>query len=174
MAHDPLNRSGRLLVFRVKECAPTGLLTALACRDLLSLKDNASQLRSYVLDAVKKDRPRTAPDDFFRSARTVLHDRIREVPNFTGRRGDLAALDRALWNGKTAVITQAAVQGLGGVGKSTLAIQYACENRERYAGAWWLGATPRPASWTGSWRWARPSFPALNEVTVAPKPRAPR
>ncbi len=70
----------------------------------------------------------------------MLHDRIREVPNFTGRREDLAALDRALWNGKTAVITQAAVQGLGGVGKSTLAIQYAFENRERYAGAWWLGA----------------------------------
>ena len=70
----------------------------------------------------------------------MLHDRIREVPNFTGRREDLAALDRALWSGKTAVITQAAVQGLGGVGKSTLAIQYAFENRERYAGAWWLGA----------------------------------
>ena len=32
------------------------------------------------------------------------------------------------------------MQGLGGVGKSTLAIQYAWENRERYAGVWWLGA----------------------------------
>ena len=28
--------------------------------------------------------------------------------------------------------------GLGGVGKSTLAIQYAWENHERYAGVWWL------------------------------------
>jgi Tfp pilus assembly protein PilF len=144
MARDPLNRSGRLLIFRVKECAPTGLLAGLAYRDLLPLRDHASRLRDYVLAAVRKDRPRTAPDDFFIPARTVLHDRIREVPNFTGRGPDLAALDRALRSGKTAVITQAAVQGLGGVGKSTLAIQYAWENRERYAGAWWLGADTQP------------------------------
>ena len=97
-------------------------------------------LREIVLQAVDPNTPRTAPSSFFKPAKTVLHDRIREVPNFTGRREDLAALDLALWNGKTAVITQAAVQGLGGVGKSTLAIQYAWENRERYAGAWWLGA----------------------------------
>ena len=30
--------------------------------------------------------------------------------------------------------------GLGGVGTSTLAIQYAWENHERYEGVWWLGA----------------------------------
>ena len=140
MAGDPLNRSGRLMIFRVKECTPTGLLAGLAYRDLLPLRDHATRLRDYVLDAVKKDKPRTAPDHFFIPARTVLHDRIRDVPNFTGRQEDLAALDRTLWNGKPAAITQGALHGGGGVGKSTLAIQYAYQNRERYAGVWWLGA----------------------------------
>ena len=88
MAGDPLNRSGRLMIFRVKECTPTGLLAGLAYRDLLPLRDHATRLRDYVLDAVKKDKPRTAPDHFFIPARTVLHDRIRDVPNFTGRQED--------------------------------------------------------------------------------------
>ena len=140
IGHDPLNKSGRLIVMRIAECVPSGLFTALAYWDLVPLRDHASRLREIVLQAVDRNTPRIAPSSFFITPKTVLHDRIREVPNFTGRREDLAALDRALWNGKTAVITQAAVQGLGGVGKSTLAIQYAFENRERYAGAWWLGA----------------------------------
>ena len=77
------------------------------------------------------------------SAKSVLHDRIRDVPNFTGRRDDSSALERTLWNQKAALITQAAVQGLGGVGKSSLAIQYGWENRERYSGVWWLSADTR-------------------------------
>jgi tetratricopeptide (TPR) repeat protein len=164
MAGDPLNRSGRLIIFRVKKCEPTGLLAGLAYRDLLPLRDHATRLRDYILEVVNKDRPRTAHDGFFIPARTVLHDRIREVPNFTGRREDLAALDRALWTGKTAVITQAAVQGLGGVGKSTLAIQYAWEDRERYAGAWWLGADTPSGIVDGLVALGAIFIPGLNEA----------
>ena len=140
IGHDPLNKKARLIAMRVAECAPSGLFTALAYWDLVPVRDNARRLREIVLQAVDRNTPRIAPSTFFITPRTVLHDRIREVPNFTGRGVDLAALDRALWSGKAAIITQAAVQGLGGVGKSTLAIQYAWENRERYAGCWWLGA----------------------------------
>ena len=144
IGHDPLNKRGRLIVMRAGECTPGGLFTALAYWDLLPLRGNAALLRETVLAAVNKERRKTAADAataYWRSPRTVLHDRIRAVPNFTGRREDLDALGKALWGGGQAVaITQAAVQGLGGVGKSTLAIQYAWENRERYAGAWWLGA----------------------------------
>jgi hypothetical protein len=138
IGHDPLNKNGRLIVMRIAECAPSGLLTALAYWD--PLRDHARRLREIVLKAVDRATPRTAPSSFFITPKTVLHDRIRAVPNFTGRGVDLAALDRALWSGKAAVITQASVQGLGGVGKSTLAIQYGWENHERYAGVWWLAA----------------------------------
>ena len=164
IAGDPLNRGSRLILFRVRECAPEGMLKGLAYRDLLPLRDHASRLREYILDAVRKDAPRTAPDKFFRPAKTVLHDRIRAVPNFTGRREDLAALDRTLWDGQTAVITQAAVQGLGGVGKSTLAIQYAFANRERYAGVWWLGADTEAAIVDGLLALGATFIPGLNEA----------
>ncbi len=146
IAHDPLNKKGRLIVMRVAECTPCGLLTALTYWDLLPVRGNAAMLRDVVLAAVDRNRPRTAADSpYWRAAQTVLHDRIRVVPNFTGRREDLAVLDAALWAGggggaHAVAITQAAVQGLGGVGKSTLAIQYAWETRDRYFGVWWLGA----------------------------------
>ena len=143
IAGDPLNCSGRLVLFRVQECAPEGMLRGLAYYDLLKVRDNPVTLSEIVLAAVKPGRHKMVMDasqPYWRPARTVLHNRIHAMPNFMGRRDHLTALDRALWERKTAVITQVAVQGLGGVGKSTLAVQYAWENRERYAGVWWLGA----------------------------------
>ncbi len=76
----------------------------------------------------------------------ILHPEIRPVPGFTGRKDLLAGIDAALWrkNGGTAALTNdaasAAVKGLGGVGKSVLARQYAWHNRERYRGVWWVRA----------------------------------
>ena len=216
IGHDPLNKRGRLIVMRVAECTPGGLFTALAYWDLLPLRGNAGVLRETVLAAVDKNRRKTAADaaaGYWRAPRTVLHDRIRAVPNFTGRREDLAALDKALWRnggglegpltpalsregrGNPAVpvekasplpsrerdrvrgpsssgahavaITQAAVQGLGGVGKSVLAIQYAWENRERYAGVWWLGADGAAGIVKGLVDLGAEFNPALKEVQDA-------
>ena len=58
----------------------------------------------------------------------------------------LGAIDNALWgkDGGTAALTNdtawAVVKGLGGVGKSVLAREYAWRNRERYHGVWWVRA----------------------------------
>ena len=164
IGHDPLNKKRRLIAMRIAECVPGGLFTALAYWDLVPVRHDASRLREIVLKAIDPNPPRTAPGSVFKPAKTVLHDRVREVPNFTGRREDLAALDRALWNGKTAVITQAAVQGVGGVGKSTLAIQYAWENRDRYAGAWWLGADTSAGIVDGLVALGAIFIPGLNEM----------
>ena len=66
------------------------------------------------------------------------------MPGFTGREDLLDAIDRALWQkGGAAALTNAqsaAVHGLGGVGKSVLAQEYAWRNRARYRGVWWLRA----------------------------------
>ncbi len=100
IGHDPLNKLARLIVMRVAECTPGGLFTALAYWDLLPLRGNPALLRETVLAAVDTKRRKTAADAaaaYWRSSRAVLHDRIRAVPNFTGRREDLEALDEALW-----------------------------------------------------------------------------
>ncbi len=169
IGHDPLNKRGRLIVMRAGECTPGGLFTALAFWDLLPLRGNAALLRETVLAAVSKERRKTAADAaaaYWRAPRAVLHDSIRAVPNFTGRREDLDALDKALWGdgGQAVAITQAAVQGLGGVGKSTLAIQYAWDARGRYAGVWWLGADDAAGIADGIVALGAQFNPALAEV----------
>ena len=60
---------------------------------------------------------------------------------FVGRAGELARLDAAL-AGPGGVVVQA-VHGLGGVGKSTLAAQWAAAHAAEYVVTWWItAATP--------------------------------
>jgi tetratricopeptide (TPR) repeat protein len=64
----------------------------------------------------------------------ILH---RRNPNFTGRDDLLAALRAALVSGRPAAVTQA-VAGLGGVGKTQLAVEYCYRHRDEYETVWWL------------------------------------
>jgi len=57
---------------------------------------------------------------------------------FVGRDNDLARLEQAL-AGPAGVVVQA-VHGLGGIGKSTLAIHYATRHRQDYQVIWWITA----------------------------------
>src|SRR5262249_37564143 len=64
---------------------------------------------------------------------------------FTGRADELSRLDAVLMQDKPAAVTQAsigraAVQGMGGVGKTSLAIEYAYRYRNLYAGVYWCPA----------------------------------
>ena len=59
-------------------------------------------------------------------------------PGFTGRDGLLAAVRERLLAGDRAVVQ--ALQGMGGVGKTQLAIEYAHRFAEAYDLAWWVNA----------------------------------
>jgi hypothetical protein len=65
----------------------------------------------------------------------------------TGREDELYRLDEILIHDKPAVVTQAvgrvAVQGMGGVGKTSLAVEYAYQYRNLYAGVCWCPAETR-------------------------------
>jgi tetratricopeptide (TPR) repeat protein len=73
------------------------------------------------------------------------------VPNrivgFTGREPELLRIHQVLALDRAVAVVQsigrAAVQGLGGVGKSSLAIEYANSFRGSYAGVWWCPAETR-------------------------------
>ncbi|MBO0517669.1 AAA family ATPase, partial [Streptomyces beijiangensis] len=58
---------------------------------------------------------------------------------FVGRDEDLARLDAAMDNGSGRAVVRV-VHGLGGVGKSTLALEYAHRFRHRYNPIWWIAA----------------------------------
>ncbi|MEM8992606.1 MAG: tetratricopeptide repeat protein [Pseudomonadota bacterium] len=72
--------------------------------------------------------------DIFRVPRSRL-------THFTGREQALAKLHETLSRGQNAAVTQA-IAGMGGIGKTTLAAEYAHRfgTRGRYGGVWWAAA----------------------------------
>ncbi len=65
-------------------------------------------------------------------------------PNFTGREDLLDRLHHNLTAGETTAITQA-IAGLGGVGKTQLALEYCHRHRDEYGLIWWLRADEEAA-----------------------------
>ena len=70
----------------------------------------------------------------------------RRNPFFTGREDILNHLNAVLQNSKTAALTQAqAISGLGGIGKTQIAIEYAYRYRDEYQAILWVNASSREA-----------------------------
>jgi tetratricopeptide (TPR) repeat protein len=138
IAGDPLNTKSRLIVLRVAECKPVGLLSALAYWDLVPLRDNRALMHDIVLDAVRKQRRREIPSGpYWRAPQSIIEtEMVRPVAGFSGRDAELEVIATALEPPDAIVV----VQGLGGVGKSSIAREYAWRNRERYSIVWWLNA----------------------------------
>jgi len=167
---DPLNRKGRLIVLRAAECEPKGLSRTIAYWDLAPIRDRDDLLTDIVKAAIMPDAERRhvgAAGAHWREARALLHDAINPTPSFIGREEHLQRIRDALWSSesKAAAITQpAAVTGLGGVGKSTLAREYAWQAQDRYAGVWWLNAAGDPGG--ESWGEVEQGLVALGDQFV--------
>ncbi|MEV6018223.1 MULTISPECIES: FxSxx-COOH system tetratricopeptide repeat protein [unclassified Streptomyces] len=86
---------------------------------------------------LKDDHPAAGPYDVDASA--GLHN-LPDLPPrvFVGRKQALSDLSAAMEQGSKA-ITQT-IQGLGGVGKTTLALHYAHAHRDSYRLVWWIRA----------------------------------
>ena len=61
-------------------------------------------------------------------------------PNFTGREDLLAAVERQLRSEETAAVLPHALHGMGGVGKSQIAIEYVYRHSHEYNVIWWIPA----------------------------------
>ncbi len=150
LRRDPFNKQRRLVVLRIAECEPEGLLGPIPSVDLVPHLHDATAVKRLVLGAVDPGRfPKEA--DFAalqrRAARQTIHPEVRPLAGLAARPDEMVAIDAALWKGDggraaltNSVGATAAVKGLGGVGKSVLARGYAWENRARYHGVWWLRA----------------------------------
>ena len=139
---DPSNKKQRLIVLRIEDCVPTGFLKSIPwAYNLVPILHDATALGKAVSGAIDPAAPEANYAAGLKYAPVqILHPEIRPVPGFTGREDLLANLDRALWQkGGAAALTNAqsaAVHGLGGVGKSVLAQEYAWRNHARYRGVW--------------------------------------
>ncbi len=141
-------------MLRIDECAASGWLKNIPYADLVPLLQDADAVAQAIRGAIDKAAPEADFAALYRRSPTqILHSEIHAVPGFAGRKDLLAGIEaRTLEkDGGTAALTNdtasAAVKGLGGVGKSVLAREYAWRARGRYHGVWWCARRPsRPSS----------------------------
>jgi tetratricopeptide (TPR) repeat protein len=134
----------RLVPLRVAEVDPPGILASLVYRDLFGLAENDA--RAALLSAVGVTGPRTGVAPRFPgSAGARVPGSLPAVwnvparnPAFTGRGALLAGLRERLTSGDRALVQ--AMHGLGGVGKTSLAVEYAYLFAGQYDLGWWINA----------------------------------
>jgi tetratricopeptide (TPR) repeat protein len=133
-------RSGgerRLVVLRVDDCNPEGVFAGVVYGDLVGIAD-PNERKERIL-AAAEGRSRAS------ARRPKIFENIppRDL-HFTGREHILTQLHGVLMDSdRPAAIMQAAIHGLGGIGKTSLAAEYAHRFASAYAGAWWARAQER-------------------------------
>jgi TIR domain/Tetratricopeptide repeat/NB-ARC domain len=131
----------RMVILRCEDAPLLGLFAPHVYQDLVGVGD-AEERRSRILAALDGRSQALKPPP-----RPFIGVPPR-IASFTGRSGELDRLDAILMHDKPAAVTQAsvgraAVQGMGGVGKTSLAVEYAHRYRSLYAGVGWCPAETR-------------------------------
>jgi tetratricopeptide (TPR) repeat protein len=152
--HDP-DGKGRLLLVRVADCQLPRLVATSIYLDLADASPREATAR--LLEGVRQGRakpdqappfPRSAaarrPKGLgprFPGAGPEISNLPRRNPNFTGRRELLELLRASLRaDSRGAVVQTEAIHGLGGVGKTELALEYAHRYATDYDVVWWVAA----------------------------------
>ena len=156
-AEDPDGKQRTLLPVRVQDCARPGFLSNVVSVDLFGTDEAGAKvtlLRAVAGALAGRAKPATAPafpgagramprPARFPGALPAVWKVGAHNPNFTGRDADLAAIARNLSAGST--VTVHSVHGLGGVGKTQLAIEFAYAHAVDYEVVWTI-ASEDPAT----------------------------
>jgi hypothetical protein len=132
----------RIVILRCEDVPLRGLFAPIVYQDLVSIDDPQERKRRIIAAA-------EGHSQGFRPPPRPFVGVPPRVANFTGRADALNRLDAILMGDKKpGAITQASVgraagQGVGGVGKTSLAIEYAHRFRDLYAGVCWCPAETR-------------------------------
>ncbi|MBV1854614.1 FxSxx-COOH system tetratricopeptide repeat protein [Catellatospora tritici] len=151
-AADAAGKSRKLLPIRVADCDRPGLLGQVVSVDVFGRPEVEARrvLREAVLGAVTgRLKPVAAPG--FPGAGRVMMSQPRfpgglppvwnvpaRGPNFVGRAEELAELDADLRSGGFVAVS--ALRGMGGVGKTRLALEYAYRHAHEFDVVWWVQA----------------------------------
>jgi len=151
-AQDPTGEKRSLLPIRVGECVLTGLLATIVYVDLVGVEESAGQ--ALVLQAVQAGRTKPPQKPSFPGRSEPMTDRPKPVyppnslqnlpygsENFVGREAELEQIHAQLQQRSTVAIS--ALSGMGGIGKTELALQYArqhCREGDYPGGLCWVRA----------------------------------
>lgn len=151
ISKDPIGETRFLIPIKVRECKTEGLLGPIAHIDMVGLDEPDAIERLFsMIFGTSPESTRTAPFPGKSSGAPrwprfpgTLPD-IWNVPhrrnhNFTGRDEILKNLSEAFTSGGLAALTQV-LSGLGGVGKTHIALEYAYRHLDDYSIVWWLRA----------------------------------
>ncbi len=154
---DPKSEKGALLPVRVRNCEIEGLLGSIVYIDLVDLDEVKAQETLLVGVRQRRSKPKTAPGfpgagehtipkprHFPGSLPPVWNVPYRRNAYFTGREDLLKRLSDALRTGNLAALTQPqAITGLGGIGKTQSAVEYAYRSSNDYQAVLWVTASTR-------------------------------
>lgn len=156
-------KKGNLLPVRVVDFAVEGLLSARVHIDLAG--KNETEAKEALLNGVrdKRRKPTTEPPfpqssigermiveqpRFPRALPPIWNIPHQQNPNFIGRDSLLDQIHRTLTSENAAALT--AIHGLGGVGKTQLASEYAYAHAHEYETVWWI-RSEEPATLAGDY-----------------------
>jgi Tfp pilus assembly protein PilF len=152
-AQDPTGAKQLLLPVRVRECELKGLLSQIVYVDLVGATEDEAQHR--LLKGINRERAKPKTPPRFPSAKAderTIADKPRfpgalppvwnvprpPNPHFVGRATLLEETRQTLLRGQAAALV--ALHGLGGIGKTQLAAEYAHARHADYQAVWWLRA----------------------------------
>ncbi|ACF47371.1 TPR repeat-containing protein (plasmid) [Prosthecochloris aestuarii DSM 271] len=151
-AEDPTGEKGILIPVRIEPCELKGLHKAIVYIDLVRKERKNAQafllkeLQHVLEKSSRKPKQEPGypgefkPEPRYPGSLPDVWNIPRRNPNFTGRDQLLQDLHASLTDGNHTALTQQALHGLGGIGKSQLAIEYAYRYSTSYAHAWWIRA----------------------------------
>jgi hypothetical protein len=145
---DPSGERGLLVPVRVEACQPPGMLASRVYIDLVDIAEEEAQRRLLAGVDLSGARPTTAPFPGAAKAATRFPGQgpaVSNLParnrNFAGRSELLEQLHASLQvESAAAVVPTGAVHGLGGVGKTQLALEFAHRFASDYDVVWWVPA----------------------------------
>ncbi|GGU62722.1 FxSxx-COOH system tetratricopeptide repeat protein [Lentzea flava] len=140
--------SRKLIPLRVEDCEQPGLLGSIVSADLFGLDESAARsqlLRTVQGAATGRLKPGERPDFPGLRVKPGFPGALPDVwnvpppnPNFTGRVESLDRLAEALRSGST--VSVHSLHGMGGVGKTQIAVEYAHRFASRFDVVWWIPA----------------------------------